>query len=426
MLSFVLNLIEFSVQGVPMLNVQNVVGAKNYSPNFRAGEESSLEPKFKIPDAKPDEVFFQKVMEEQQAKMKKEERNKKIALISQIGVTGAFLAIAGISIYQFLKGRGVAKTEFKKLTGNMPSIMDDCVSDTLRNIVKKEKSTTSASKEVLDYVGISYDPKMFLFWGPTGTGKTFSAKMFAKEMGANYGEVQFSDLSSPYIGETAVKISAKFKEIHKLAKKNPKEKYVMTFNEIDSLINNVEKLGANNRHLGENRTAFLNGLDLVKDLDNLYIIGTTNINPHTANLDQATLGRLGNIHELGFPSIKEIKASIKYHFGKSKCAETLLKNDTEMEELAKMIYDKKGTQRDVEFVVNDALKDFRRKLVENGNNTTEVFTKDDLINSINRRDVWAASIPSSATAGNMVDAQYLERQDLISKILKMFSEKKPD
>ena len=74
----------------------------------------------------------------------------------------------------------------------------------------------------------------------------------------------FSDISSAYIGESAVNISKKFKEFAKLAQKNPNKKYVVAFNEIDSLINNIDKLGANNQHLGQNRTAFLNGLDFIR------------------------------------------------------------------------------------------------------------------------------------------------------------------
>ena len=70
-------------------------------------------------------------------------------------------------------------------------------------------------------------------------------------MGAEYGEVQFSELSSAYIGETAVNITNKFKELAELAKKNPDKQYVVAFNEIDSLINNVDKLGSNNLHLGQ-------------------------------------------------------------------------------------------------------------------------------------------------------------------------------
>ena len=119
----------------------------------------------------------------------------------------------------------------------------------------------------------------------------------------------------------------KFKEIAKIAKKNPDKQYVVAFNEIDSLINNVNKLGSNNMHLGQNRTSFLNGLDSIKDIHNLTIVGTTNINPKTANLDAATLSRLGNIFEIEKPISKEIKSALKFHLNKSEAAKDLIKKN---------------------------------------------------------------------------------------------------
>ena len=63
-----------------------------------------------------------------------------------------------------------------------------------------------------------------------------TAKMLAKELGAEYTEVQFADVSSPYIGQTSVEIQNAFKQIKKQAEKHPDKKFLVGFNEIDALL----------------------------------------------------------------------------------------------------------------------------------------------------------------------------------------------
>ena len=65
--------------------------------------------------------------------------------------------------------------------------------------------------------GVKRPEQCILMYGPSGTGKTFSAKMLAKELGAEYAEVQFADVSSPYIGQTSVEIQNVFKQLKKQA-----------------------------------------------------------------------------------------------------------------------------------------------------------------------------------------------------------------
>ena len=163
------------------------------------------------------------------------------------------------------------------------------------------------------------------------------------------------------------------------------------------MINNVNKLGPNNQHLGQNRTSFLNGLDSIKDIPNLTIIGTTNINPKTANLDAATLSRLGNIFEIEKPVRNEIKSSMKFHLGKSEAAKDLIKNDAELDKIAELIKQKNGAQRDVENVVKTAISDFTVKNLDNPNKNTAQMTSDYLLNAINNKETWAAGIESGAS-----------------------------
>lgn len=333
---------------------------------------------------------FQREYEKQK---KKAENDRRLNHAVQIGILCSFLASIGITAYIYF-GKGVPKTVFSKISDKMPALTDDCINPKARDFIQQVTKILKMPKDLLDYTGAK-NPRMVLFHGPTGTGKTFSAKLLAKEMGADYGEIQFSDLSSEYVGKTAVNISRKFKELKKMAKNNPKKQYVIAFNEIDSLIGNVEKLGSNNKHLAQNRTSFLNGLDSIKDVSNLTVVGTTNINPHTAQLDQATLSRLGNIFEIERPILPEIKGALKFHLSGSKAAEDLVKNDAELDKLAKSILDKQGAQRDVAGVVDDAIRKFTIDIDGKSDAKTKQMTADYLQKAIDNREVWAAGIGSN-------------------------------
>ncbi len=392
-----------------MNNIQNVGIAPKYKTAFKA------EPKTVTQPMTQDEVVLQ-MMNEQKKRVQKEERKRNIGLGAQVALAAAFVTMAVTSVLSYMKvgGKKAAKTAFSKIE-NMPALTDGSVNPKAKSFIERTVKMLKKPATLTEYAGATTPPRMVLFWGPTGTGKTFSAKLLAKEMGAEYGEVQFSELSSAYIGETAVNITNKFKELAELAKKNPDKQYVVAFNEIDSLINNVDKLGSNNLHLGQNRTSFLNGLDSIKDIPNLTIVGTTNVNPNSANLDPATLSRLGSIFEIQKPEVPEIVASLKYHLKKSKAAEDLLKNDAELEKLAKDIYAKNGVQRDVEGIVNTALSDFAVSI----ENTTTKFDSSYIANVIAGKETWAAGIGKPQSVEEEV-AQFLEKPGVLDYLRSIF------
>lgn len=392
-----------------MNNIQNFGIVPQYKTNFKAEPKAATQPMTQ------DEVVLQ-MMNEQKKRIKKEDRKRNIGLGAQVALAAAFVTMAVTSVLSYMKvgGKKVAKTVFSKID-NMPALTDGSVNPKAKSFIERTVKMLKKPSNLTDYAGATTPPRMVLFWGPTGTGKTFSAKLLAKEMGAEYGEVQFSELSSAYIGETAVNITNKFKELAELAKKHPDKQYVVAFNEIDSLINNVDKLGSNNLHLGQNRTSFLNGLDSIKDIPNLTIVGTTNVNPNSANLDPATLSRLGSIFEIQKPEVPEIVASLKYHLKKSRAASDLVKNDAELEKLAKDIYAKNGVQRDVESIVNTALSDFAVSIED----TTTKFDSSYIANVIAGKETWAAAIGKPQSVEEEV-AQFLEKPGVLDYLRNLF------
>jgi len=376
------------VQGVN--NYQFKTNNLNNVVNFKAGGTN-----LSTNTVSPQDTFEKEI----QKQRKKAENDRKLNQAVQIGVLGTLLASVGLTAYLYF-GKGTPKTVFNKISDKMPSLTDDCVNPKVKATIERFVNILKVPKEVADYTKAA-PPRFMIIHGPTGTGKTFSAQLVAKELNAKYGEVQFSDLSSEYVGKTAVNISKKFKEIKKMVNKNPKEQHVLVFNEMDSLLNNVNKLGSNNQHLGQNRTAFLNGLDSVKDCKNLTIIGTTNVKPESGNMDSASIGR-AVIMELGLPVKNEAASAFAFQLSRFGGTDNLRNDKEALEKFAQQIVDKKGSNRDIEKIVETATSDFTIDIGNKTNATSEQMTADYIQRAIDKKEVWASGIDDSANGGNII------------------------
>ena len=318
-------------------------------------------------DAPMDDVFLMQAMEQQKAdkKEKSKENWNKAGVLAQVGIAVAFLGLLGMSVYNSVKGGAgkAQKLEWKNIAKDtkFPKLEDDCVNPKVREFITNMKKSAGLSEKAAKASGVKRPEQCILMYGPSGTGKTFSAKMLAKEIGAEYTEVQFADVSSPYIGQTSVEIQNVFKKLKKQAEKNPDKKFLVGFNEIDALLVPREKCGSNNLHLAENRTAFLNGLDDIANLKNLKIVGTTNVHPDSGNLDKASLSRFKNMIEISLPTEKELKASLKFHL---KDSESITKqkffenNKDEIDKFVAKLHKNKYSQRDVADLADKARNEF--------------------------------------------------------------------
>lgn len=334
-------------------------------------------------DSPMDDVFMMQVMEQQKAakKEKSKENWNKAGVLAQIGIATAFLGMLGVQIYGSKKGGGSIKAnklEWKNIAKDtkFPKLEDDCVNPKVREFIKTMKKSAGLSEKAAKMAGVKRPEQCILMYGPSGTGKTFSAKMLAKELGAEYAEVQFADVSSPYIGQTSVEIQNVFKQLKKQAEKHPDKKFLVGFNEIDALLVPREKCGSNNLHLAENRTAFLNGLDDIANLKNLKIVGTTNVYPESGNLDKASLSRFKNMIEVQLPTEKELKASLKFHLNGSESVtkqKFFENNDSAIDKFVAKLQKNKYSQRDVEDLADKARNEFANVLEGSKNIDAEKF-----------------------------------------------------
>ena len=331
-----------------------------------------------------DDIFLAQVQEQSKAAKKEQSKERwyKTGIVAQVGLAVAFGIMAIGTIVNLKRGGNGAgknnKLAWKDIAKevNFPSLSDDCVNPKVRDFIKSMKEEAILPDSVYKAAGIKKPEQCLLMYGPSGTGKTFSAKMLAKEIGAEYTEVQFADVSSPYIGQTSVEIQNVFKQIKKNAEKNPDKKYLVAFNEIDALLVPREKCGSNNLHLAENRTAFLNGLDDIAGLKNIKIVGTTNVDPKSGNLDKASLSRFKNMIEIDLPNKTELKAALKFHL---KGAENVEKhkffenNEKEVDKFIDKLYKNKYSQRDVEDLAEKARRQFGSAIEKSTNVEAEKF-----------------------------------------------------
>ena len=65
----------------------------------------------------------------------------------------------------------------------------------------------------------------------------------------------------------------------------------------------------------------------IKEFKNVKIVGTTNADPKSGNLDLAALSRFGNLFEVELPTRKEIIASLKWHLKDCEAAKKGLLNN---------------------------------------------------------------------------------------------------
>ena len=155
--------------------------------------------------------------------------------------------------------------------------------------------------------------RLFFLWGESGVGKTYVAKQFAQESGAEYVCIKYGDIGSPYKDAGSMKILNMFKNIIKDAQANPDKKYVVCIDEIDALIRAVT--GLEGAEASKARSSVLTGMDeIVEKCKNVTVIATSNYNPNGNMIDKASMRRFnkGKI-EVPLPDKIQTKALLKMY-----------------------------------------------------------------------------------------------------------------
>lgn len=363
------------ISTISQINNNRQFNRYHLKPSFR--EEVSVE------ENKSDE-FIKEDNSEDKTELEEIKQSQKNFLINYILSAIGISAIIGLTTAYFLKNQKNAKNiltsdsykfESLKKDKDVP-LLDDCksINKNLKQILKRQLKLASADEKILEEAGNPNAASRFLLSGPPGVGKTYFSKVYAKTMDAEYMEVLFSDLNSRWAGEVEGKMSKMFNSIIKEAKSNPNKKYIVTFNEIDSILLPVEHLtgeggGTHFASLRRQRSTFVTYMDkLLTEVPNITIIGTTNLSPKSKNLDSALMSRFVNTIEVPYPDAECINAAIAKNMNTIKGKDKFLKNNSKkLEELSKIMEDRKYSFRNLEYIVNEAKLSYLEDRINNQN-----------------------------------------------------------
>lgn len=164
-------------------------------------------------------------------------------------------------------------------------------------VIKPLKNPEKAEK-----LGVS--APNIVFHGPPGTGKTFTAKALATELGLPLASLSGADIQSRWINESASKVNELFSEAREIAASEGGA--VVFLDELDTVLKT--RSGAKSSHEEDNKVVneFLNHLEDTKE-HNIVFIGATN---RLDALDQAGIrsGRIDLKIHVGKPDEEARKA----------------------------------------------------------------------------------------------------------------------
>ena len=157
-----------------------------------------------------------------------------------------------------------------------------------------------------------------LFYGPSGTGKTFTASLLGKEVGLDVYCIDLSLIVSKYIGETEKNLS----KIFNLAEG---KKWILFFDEADALFGKRTKVTDSHDRYANQEVAFL--LQRIEDYDGLVVL-STNLK---SNIDEAFARRFQSVIRFQMPD-----GSQRHKLWKSTFSENVsFSEDVDLEEISK-------------------------------------------------------------------------------------------
>ena len=237
------------------------------------------------------------------------------------------------------------------------SLDDLALPESLKKLLDKVKTNSMNIDTVKKRGGKPI--KSILLYGPPGTGKTTFAKALAKSYpDAKFASLDVTGLGSEYVSVTEKNLNAAVDMICKEARENPKKKFFVFIDEIDSVMMVDDGKGAkhSNNILNEFKKCFTE--KLAKE-DNIITVGATNleidIEKATAaggkKLDKPMLDRFAQKILVDLPTGEQIQNAVSKHYKGCELAEEVLKNKDLLKDFGENLH--KG--RDVSFRTLDYL-----------------------------------------------------------------------
>jgi hypothetical protein len=161
--------------------------------------------------------------------------------------------------------------------------------------IEEIKTWIEVGNEMLEELNLQHKIKpgyRSLFFGPPGTGKTFTAALLGKYTGYDVYRIDLSLIISKYIGETE-------KNLSKIFDRAEHKKWILFFDEADALFGKRTQVKDSHDRYANQEVSFL--LQKVEDYSGLVILATN----LKSNIDEAFARRFQSIIDFHMPSTKE-------------------------------------------------------------------------------------------------------------------------
>ncbi len=210
----------------------------------------------------------------------------------------------------------------------------------LKALLEKEVIAPIRDPEPFKRYGLTV-PNGILLYGPPGCGKTYIARQLAEELGHYFVEIIPSELASPYIHQSVVRIRELFDEA---AANAPS---VIFIDEFEAMTPSRSELGAHQQHKAEEVNEFLAHLNSCAD-KRIFVIAATN-QPNKIDPAVRRTGRLDKLIYVGPPDEEARTDMLALHLKARPQASTL-----ELRPLARALAGYSAS--DLKFLVDEAAR----------------------------------------------------------------------